>query len=293
MSFTLYAPSDELAPYVAGYVVWENATEAVPVRRQPMMPNGYAGMLFKFGDSRLRYDVQPSGSLLPDCSAFGQYTQTYFIESTGSNGAVLVYFKPHTALYFLHHPVWLFTNQHIEAGELFGTGWQREASRVRDARDKREAISLIEPLLLKILHRQLCIDSPVTKTIRALHQTHGTIPIEKILAHTGIGRRCLEQRFRLLVGVSPKVYARIVRFNYVLHLLSQTSRVNWSDLTYSGGYFDQPHLIRSFKEFTGASPAAYWKEHSVTAPGFYILYTRCYTCWVPNSVSENLEKDGE
>jgi AraC-like DNA-binding protein len=72
----------------------------------------------------------------------------------------------------------------------------------------------------------------------------------------GVGERQLENLFKKFVGLSPKFFARIIRFNYIFRL-AESHGDNWTRLAYEAAYYDQSHFIRNFKKFTGESPAAY------------------------------------
>jgi methylphosphotriester-DNA--protein-cysteine methyltransferase len=82
------------------------------------------------------------------------------------------------------------------------------------------------------------------------------ITIEEIINAIGIGERQLERLFRKYVGLSPKFYCRIIRFNYIFQLMQEQSP-RLIDLTYDAGFFDQSHFIRNFKAFTGEDPSRY------------------------------------
>ena len=69
-------------------------------------------------------------------------------------------------------------------------------------------------------------------------------------------RKRLVQRFRAVFGVGPKTVARLARFDALRHRLKVGNRSKWVDHAHDFGYFDQPHMIRDVKEFTGLSPTA-------------------------------------
>ena len=70
--------------------------------------------------------------------------------------------------------------------------------------------------------------------------------------------------FQREVGLNPKLYARIVRFQHVL----RTQHGTWSEIAQDCGYFDQPHLIRDFEEFTGQTPSGYSAAGSEMSSAF-------------------------
>ncbi|UOQ99780.1 AraC family transcriptional regulator [Hymenobacter sp. 5317J-9] len=89
----------------------------------------------------------------------------------------------------------------------------------------------------------------------------GRVSIEALAQGVGLSRRQLERRFLAEVGTAPKLYASLVRFNRAFRLLAADALPNWQDVAYACGYYDQAHLIREFRRFTGHAPSAYFKAH--------------------------------
>jgi transcriptional regulator GlxA family with amidase domain len=79
----------------------------------------------------------------------------------------------------------------------------------------------------------------------------------------GLSSRQLEREFRSGVGLSPKALARIVRFQNLLRLVGEGPLREWAYLAVEGGYADQPHMVREFREFAGQSPS----ERQITVAG--------------------------
>jgi transcriptional regulator GlxA family with amidase domain len=72
-----------------------------------------------------------------------------------------------------------------------------------------------------------------------------------------ITERQLERLFKKYIGLSPKFYSRIIRFNHIFQLVKE-KRISWLEITHLSGYFDQSHFIRDFKAFTGEEPSQYF-----------------------------------
>ena len=70
--------------------------------------------------------------------------------------------------------------------------------------------------------------------------------------------------FRDAAGLSPKRYARVLRFKRLLAALATTTQPDWAQLALATGYCDQSHLIREFREFAGVSPRAYLAARAVS-----------------------------
>jgi len=80
--------------------------------------------------------------------------------------------------------------------------------------------------------------------------------------------RSLERRFKQAIGISPKLFGRICRFQVSLNQLRKDNYDKLSDIAYENGYADQSHFIRSFREFAGVSPFDFKKQSNELVRNF-------------------------
>ena len=106
------------------------------------------------------------------------------------------------------------------------------------------------------------------RAIGHLTMAHGKIRIDELARRIGVTVRQLERRFLMEIGLTPKRYARIVRFARVVNLVQSIHSRNWHQLALSSGYFDQAHLIRDFRHFAGQTPSEYFNDRHVMADYF-------------------------
>ena len=99
-------------------------------------------------------------------------------------------------------------------------------------------------------------DPRVGAAIAVIEQAEGDLRIETVAARAGAGRRHLERLFRDEVGVGPKVFARLVRFQAAAARVVGEPDVPLVAVSGDSGYFDQSHMIRDFLAFAGSSPEA-------------------------------------
>ncbi|MGH2789344.1 MAG: helix-turn-helix domain-containing protein, partial [Actinomycetota bacterium] len=95
---------------------------------------------------------------------------------------------------------------------------------------------------------------------RRLLDTGGAVSVQELARETGWSRRHLSERFRSEVGLSPKLAARIVRFDRARLLLERSTRPALSEVAVLCGFFDQAHLTRDFNDFAGCSPTVWMAE---------------------------------
>ena len=85
----------------------------------------------------------------------------------------------------------------------------------------------------------------------------------KIPNHICIGK--LERLFYTEVGLSPKTFIRITRFQEVFKKIRQQGVKDLTGLAYEYGYYDQSHFIRDFQAFSGVNPRKFFSEKNFIA----------------------------
>jgi len=124
--------------------------------------------------------------------------------------------------------------------------------------DWPERFALLDAFLLARLQRAPAPRPDVAFAWSRLSATHGAVGIAQLCAELGCSRRHLSGRFAQDVGLGPKAIARILRFRRVLSLLDRADGpARFAEIAAVGGYYDQPHLNRDFRELAGCTPTEY------------------------------------
>ncbi len=123
--------------------------------------------------------------------------------------------------------------------------------------DGEAVLDRLEAALLARL-RTAAIDPLVRGVVDALGARPGT-PIGELATAAGVSHPALVPRFRRSTGITPKLFAELVRFHRLIDLISVPDDVSWSALAIESGYYDQSHAARSFRQFAGLTPAAYYR----------------------------------
>ena len=110
-----------------------------------------------------------------------------------------------------------------------------------------------------ILENKTVLTNPVHYATSQLLKTNGAIPLQEIQKELQVCQRTFQRKFEQQVGVSPRLFARICRFQHSLALVKANGFEKLSDIAYETGYADQSHFIRTFKEFTGLTPLDFQK----------------------------------
>ncbi|WP_435101424.1 helix-turn-helix transcriptional regulator [Arhodomonas sp. AD133] len=118
-------------------------------------------------------------------------------------------------------------------------------------------IRLLEALLTRRLAAGVQPAPMVTAAVAAWDAYHGRPSVADMVERTGYSRRRFTDLFRDAVGIPPKTYARLRRFQHAIGCIRESDGIGWPELALACGYCDQAHLIQEFREFAGVTPAAY------------------------------------
>ena len=189
----------------------------------------------------------------------GMKTNYILIDASVSN-MVGVHFKPGGCYPFVDFPIVELNDLTIDLGSV----WGREANSIREAilhePDIDKRFDILEKYFLQKGKNKRENHALVHYSVGQLVQSPQMWSIKNLSHKTGITQKHLITLFRKYVGLSPKMFSRIYKFQKVIHLIGQEEKIDWSMLAYEGGYFDQAHFIKEFQAFSGINPTAYLEK---------------------------------
>src|SRR4030095_7348476 len=98
------------------------------------------------------------------------------------------------------------------------------------------------------------VDESVAWAVATLEASGGTAPLAALRERTGLSKERLVAAFREQVGLTPKLYARVVRFRRTLHLLQACGTARLVDAAFEASFYDQPHMNAEFRALGGITP---------------------------------------
>jgi AraC-like DNA-binding protein len=158
--------------------------------------------------------------------------------------------------------------------EVLGERGRRMVDRLADSGSWAERLDVLDQEFAgagsedgSTSHVSLALPPEVSWLRHQLEASHGRTRVEPLMDETGWSRRHMTERFRLALGVSPKTYARLCRFEYASFLLDRLLEGTGptrtlADVALAAGYYDQSHLTRDFVSLAGMTPGAYVADSS-------------------------------
>lgn len=261
MKYAEHPPSPALANYLE--VIWFVSEDdaAAPDLAERVLPDGCIEWIFHLGAPFRRF-VNGAWEVQPRSFVVGELTRFILLQPTGPAATMGVRFRPGGAYRFMPAPLHLLTDETVRTDDIWGLEGKYLEEAVLAARTDNLRKDLIEGFLLS----RLQVTSPRPRfdaAVLEIISSRGQTRVDHLADRIGWSPRQLEREFRLSAGLSPKSLARIIRFQNLLQLVGESRLRDWAGLALAGGYADQPHMVREFREFCGQSPT----EQQANAPG--------------------------
>lgn len=175
-----------------------------------------------------------------------------------------VIFQPYGAFPLLDIPQDECQNQCIGLSDMMGSNILGLSEQITGSQELKEIKSIIDNFFIKRI-KNLKKEDEIKKLSYAIKKikqcSRGQLSIKELCRKTGYSLSTLERHMKKIVGVTPKEFQRIIRFNRVLQYINNNPlHLNWSRIAHRFGYYDQTHFIKEFNHFYGKTPAKYTSE---------------------------------
>jgi AraC-like DNA-binding protein len=258
MLFRSHKPGPLLSDFVEN--LWLYHADDSSCRQERIFPSGTVELVFNLRSDELRiYKASWSDEFEGFSGAIlsGPYNG-FFVTDAAEEAAVMgVHFKPGGAFALLGPSVHELADSHIDLDAI----WGRWASDLRDqlleiASPGGRLMKLEELLVSRLLNRREHHAS-VSLALDRFVQVGARSKTRELARLAGLSQKRFIDLFRFEVGLTPKIFHRVVRFQRVLAKVNARSVPDWGQIALNYGYFDQSHLIRDFVTFSGFSPDDY------------------------------------
>jgi AraC-like DNA-binding protein len=257
--FNFYKPIPPLSKFVDSFWLYEG--HQLEHKTERILPTGTLELVINLRQNELRfYDAEYH----QNCSRFsgavvsGAYGRRF--EPTEESFMIGVHFKPGGAFPFLGLPAGDLANTHVDLERLWGPSAGRLRDRLCEARTSAERFQLLQEALLSRLYHGVEQHYAVSAALEMFGKNQGGPRVREAAKYVGLSQRRFIEVFKAEVGMTPKLFSRIQRFQQTRTFIQHNPSINWADLAGGLGYFDQSHLIREFLEFSGLSPTDYLKK---------------------------------
>jgi len=263
MLYLTYIPKPPLSEFVVLFWLYEGYSQ--PHAKERIMPDGSMQVVINLREDESRiYDpgnpdsVQRfSGSLF--C---GPRSRFEVIDTAEQASVIGIHFRPGGASRFLRMPPNELENTTISLDTLWGMVGRDIRNRLLEAATPEAKFRTFEKCLLEQAVRPLERHLAVRGALRLIAGRMTELSIAGLADQIGISRRRFIQVFSDDIGLTPKLFCRVQRFQRVLRNVHGTQDVDWVDVALANGYFDQAHFNHDFRTFSGINPGTYLKHRT-------------------------------
>lgn len=245
MIYNKIKPADALVQYIDAYWYLSNNNKVFIER---VLPDGCSDIIFKYDDCILNR---------PELFVTGEMTRHRLVHIKPNQTYVGIRFKPGSLFPFLQVPMHELTNKDVSLELLQSKLFCQLLEVTQKENCIKNKLHKIDNIFLRKLESVENINPNIDYAIKKIISSNGMISIEDISVEIGYSVRHLQRQFKLILGLNPKMFSRIVRFRTIHKQIQSQSTNKYLDIALNAGYFDQSHFIREYKDFTGISPTNY------------------------------------
>jgi len=263
MKYQQILPSEQLQKYIRSFWIMEGSVSEVSTKTFKIIADGCPGLIFQ---ENVNSCLDNNSNLLPQLFLHGLTTNHSEKTVKGNFRNISIHFKPTALKSFFG----------IDANELTDTYTDLNLACVSNVSEKlvnttstERRIEILTSFLIDNLKQNLKLKIEKTHYALDLLYKENSIPaLQRIQSELNISERSLERMFKQNIGISPKLFARIVRFQMSLNNLRNKDYLKLMDIVHKNNYADQSHYIRDFKQFAGVSPNQFIRQANEQVENF-------------------------
>ena len=174
-----------------------------------------------------------------------------------------VSFQPCAIPLLFKVPASALTNHNVEISDLLGDEGENLQDKILSCSDIEQRVTAIESYIERKLIQSDYDGTGFLQSINTIKSYKGNISINELSSLYCMSQRQFERKFKDLSGFNPKTFASIIRFEECIKY-AYLQKQSLTELALFAGYYDQSHMIRDFRKFTGKNPKEYFfEDHSI------------------------------
>lgn len=248
-----FAPSDILKPYVKNYTlitIEEDLTDEV------FYPSGYVDLVLNVSAGSATTFIDGRRRKLPGVEVLGHLTMPSRLTVTKGTAVLIARLYPFASSLFFTDSMSEFTNYATDAYGLFSREIDHVYYTLMEAGSLEQKVAVLDSFLIGKLiknEKQQKKAKLIGQVCRHIYSIRDTYDSKTVSSRYGLSERYLEKLFVDMVGISPRAFFSVHRFNKSLDLVLSSGR-KLTSIAYDCGYYDQSHFIKEFTKFTGITP---------------------------------------
>lgn len=241
MKYKEYIPNHNIQKYIDKFWV---ASDFETDFNQEVYPEGCTNIVFH---------LQPNGGQV---NFLGIQTKFSEFKPKETDSFYGISFKAGAVKFFTDTNLSTLRNSSILCQDILPTINNDILAEFESKETNQERFKFIEQQLVKVLTSRKKCSSIILHVSESIKRNYKQSSIDLAKAHF-ISLRQLERKFKAEVGITIKLYTRLVRLNQSIKVISELPDLSLAELSFQLGYYDHAHLSNEFKYFTGKTPAQF------------------------------------
>ncbi len=257
-------PAQQLKPYVRKYVQLDVLANQSPLF-WPIPARSTTCLEFTFGSPYQIHHLDGScvETTHPATLIGAKSRRRIALELSGHVQTFVILLEPLGLQRLFSLPGTEIVDEHFAAETVLGPTLVSLRTRLGEAKSFQERVQVVDAFLSQRSPGS-SIQSQIDSAVVEIIAKRGCVLIKDLANQLGVGTRQFERRFVHDLGISPKRYARIVRFEAAIKRKESRPENNWTEIAHELGYHDQMHMIHDFRLLSGETPSS-------LAPQFELL----------------------
>ncbi|HZU32186.1 MAG TPA: AraC family transcriptional regulator [Candidatus Angelobacter sp.] len=259
MLYLTHLPQPPLSNFVELFWFYDGFPQRTH-KKERLMPDGSVEIVINLREDETRvYDREnlEQCSRLPGSVVCGPHSSFFVIDTAEQDSVIGIHFKPGGIFPFFKLPADELQNQHISLQDLWGAEGGMLRERLLEAPTPQAKLKTLETCLLAQACQPLERHPAVGFALELFSTGNTSLAIADVSEQIGISSRRFIQLFSNQVGLTPKLFCRVRRFQQVLKKVRTGAEFDWTEIAADCGYYDQAHFIHDFKAFSGINPTTY------------------------------------
>ncbi|WP_266182628.1 helix-turn-helix domain-containing protein [Dyella humicola] len=257
MGHHVVAPAPPLDALVSR--IWDWAMPPAAHHYERVLPVPGAALIINLHEDETRIysdDAERRCVRAPASVIGGPCLRSQIIDTAEQVRVMGVVFHPGGAHAFTGEDHAVLLEQDIGLEDIFGNNAHQLRERLLNTADAGQRLVVLEQwLLARMKLPQLAPE--VFHALGDIARQPQAIRIGELVRDSGLSEYRFGRLFRRQVGMGPKRYARLMRFRGIVDAVYHRASVDWSAVAVDGGYGDQAHMVREFRDFSGMTPTAF------------------------------------
>lgn len=263
MIYRVHRPVAPLGQFIEAFVYFERVEHSHTVDR--FLPNGDTEILIDFHDTpQFIYDNNTLKEIQACHHVWASGLRIEPITIPSGNGAamMIIAFKKGMSAPFFPFPMEEIRDSVVDADLIWGSAFGLLRERLLDEKDIDRRFALVEDFLIRTFRSKLNTNPCIAFAVNEMIERPDSLSIARMNNKIGYSQKHFAEMFRRSVGVTPKAYSKIMRFQKAIRAIDAADQIDWQRIALDCGFYDQAHFINDFKHFSGFTPEQYSKIHS-------------------------------